>query len=206
MKSLLEFYLDALAYAVRHDFDGAPFKKQIEWQRKVRFEDIDAKKLFWEYVWVVLASGFKVKIAREFHCAFYESGNGVPTACDVSKIYNNTRKKEAIREAQRNYLKWFEILKLSSDKIEFLDSLPFIGSITKYHLAKNLGLDVAKPDVHLLRLCEIFRFEDAQSLCEFIAANTGERVSVIDLVLWFYCAENPEYKKLADAGYQEVLA
>jgi hypothetical protein len=206
MKSLLEFYQDALAYAVRHDFDAAPFKKQIEWQRKVRFEDIDAKKLFWEYVWVVLASGFKVKIAREFHRAFYESGNGLPIACDVSKIYNNARKKEAIREAQRNYLKWFEILKLSSDKLEFLDSLPFIGSITKYHLAKNLGLDVAKPDVHLLRLCEIFHFKDAQSLCEYIATHIGERVSVIDLVLWFYCAENPGYKQLLRVQDQQVLA
>lgn len=36
--------------------------------------------------------------------------------------------------------------------IEFCETLPRVGGITKYHLAKNLGVDVAKPDVWLERV------------------------------------------------------
>jgi len=34
----------------------------------------------------------------------------------------------------------------------FLMSLPYVGAVTWRHLAKNLGLPVAKADRHLVRL------------------------------------------------------
>lgn len=213
LKSILEFYNTALSYAGSHTFDGRPFKESMDWQRNIRFEDIDATKFFFEYVWVVLASGFKVAIARKYFDAFFESGNGRPEDCDISKLYNNKRKKEAIRKMQRSYVQRFAKLKYydsfkdeharDSSRFLYISCLPFIGPVTKYHLAKNLGLDFAKPDVHLTRLCNIFCFKDAQALCEEISEETKERVSVIDLVLWFYCSENPGYQNLKE---MEVLA
>ena len=76
-----------------------------------------------------------------------------------------------------------------ADPIETLQSLPFIGPITAVHLAKNLGLDVAKPDRHLVRLTEWLGYSCASELCTQIASETGEQVKVVDLILWRYMAD-----------------
>jgi thermostable 8-oxoguanine DNA glycosylase len=67
--------------------------------------------------------------------------------------------------------------------------LPYIGSITAVHLAKNLGFNVAKPDRHLVRLSRQFGYICAADLCSDIAKDTGEQVKVIDLALWRYMAD-----------------
>lgn len=203
MKSLLEFYQEAYKYAEAHDFN-----QTIQWQRNVNFEHIDAKGFFFEYVWVVLASGFKVERARPFFDAFYKSGKGIPEKCDVSKVYKNSRKQEAIQNMIPIYHQVFDVLKSKEGltKLEYLETLPFIGPVTKFHISKNLGIsDFAKPDIHLNRLCKIFKFESAQSLCEYISKETGEKVSVVDLILWFYCSENLGYKELKQHGEQMEL-
>lgn len=74
-----------------------------------------------------------------------------------------------------------------AERLEWLAALPWIGGITKFHLAKNFGVDVAKPDVHLQRLAELHG-ETAQSLCERLAAGTPFRARTIDLLLWRACA------------------
>ena len=71
--------------------------------------------------------------------------------------------------------------------LDFCDSLPWIGGITKYHLAKNFGAQVAKPDVHLVRLAEREGCAP-QQLCERLAAATGWRVITVDTLLWRACA------------------
>ena len=58
---------------------------------------------------------------------------------------------------------------------------------TKYHLAKNCGADVAKPDVHLQRLAEAHG-TTVHDLCADLASRTGYRIATIDLVLWRACA------------------
>jgi hypothetical protein len=75
----------------------------------------------------------------------------------------------------------------ADDKLVFCASLPWIGEITKYHLAKNFGAQVAKPDVHLQRLAD-HEGCTAQQLCERIAAVTGYKVPTVDTVLWRACA------------------
>ena len=76
---------------------------------------------------------------------------------------------------------------VSNDKLAFLESLPWIGGITKYHAAKNFGLQYAKPDVHLARLAEREGCT-AQQLCERLAGELGLRVASVDTVLWRACA------------------
>lgn len=75
----------------------------------------------------------------------------------------------------------------ADDKLAFCESLPWIGGITKYHLAKNFGADVAKPDVHLKRLADAAGCT-AQALCDRLARETGYRVGTVDVVLWRACA------------------
>lgn len=76
----------------------------------------------------------------------------------------------------------------AEDKVAFLATLPWIGPVTKFHLAKNFGGNFAKPDVHLNRLAEAEN-TTAQALCDRLAAETGYRAATIDLILWRACAD-----------------
>ncbi len=73
---------------------------------------------------------------------------------------------------------------LVEDPESFIRSLPYIGPVTWRHLAKNIGLSVAKPDRHLVRLASATARESVDELCDEIAGWLGEPVAVVDLVLW----------------------
>ena len=64
-----------------------------------------------------------------------------------------------------------------------LRRLPYIGPVTVWHLAKNLGLDVAKSDRHLARISLAFGFDDANHFCSAISRAIGERRKVVDLIV-----------------------
>src|SRR5207249_1747968 len=72
------------------------------------------------------------------------------------------------------------------EPIRALRQLPFIGQVTVYHLAKNLGMAVAKPDRHLLRLADFMGFRSPQELCAELSQVTGDPINVVDLILWRY--------------------
>ncbi|CAN0576693.1 unnamed protein product, partial [Ectocarpus sp. 12 AP-2014] len=76
------------------------------------------------------------------------------------------------------------------DPIEELQNFAHIGPITVWHLAKNLGLNVAKPDRHLARLSAQIGFIDADDLCSRLADQSDEPKKVVDLILWRYIADN----------------
>src|SRR5260370_2025861 len=84
--------------------------------------------------------------------------------------------------------------KIGSDGVEFLRSLPFIGPATSFHLAKNIGLDVVKPDRHLMRICALAGYENPADFCANISTVVGDRLSVVDLVVWRYATLNPGYR------------
>ena len=69
----------------------------------------------------------------------------------------------------------------AEEKVTWLTGLPWIGSITCWHLAKNYGHDCAKPDRHLVRIAGA---EGVNPLCERLSHETGDRVATVDLVLW----------------------
>jgi hypothetical protein len=78
---------------------------------------------------------------------------------------------------------------MQSNPIGELRRLPYIGPVTVWHLAKNLGLDVAKPDRHLVRLSSCFGFRSTAQLCAALSEITGEQIKVVDLILWRYLAD-----------------
>jgi hypothetical protein len=65
-----------------------------------------------------------------------------------------------------------------------LERIPFLGKITKYHAAKSLGFDCIKPDRHLVRIAKEHGYIDCNTMCNFISAETGDKVSLVDIVLW----------------------
>lgn len=95
--------------------------------------------------------------------------------------YKNDPRRKLMYESLIN-----DTQKLSRDmlRVGYLGTLPWIGKITKWHLARNMGIDVAKPDRHLVRLCEEFGFKDVQKMCGFISKRTGDRIGLVDVILW----------------------
>lgn len=70
--------------------------------------------------------------------------------------------------------------------LQYLQTLPEIGKVTKYHLARNIGLDVVNPNRHLTRLAEVAG-TTPEELCRSVAKAIGERVGVVDYVFYQWC-------------------
>jgi hypothetical protein len=86
---------------------------------------------------------------------------------------------------------------IATDPIQKLMEFPFIGPITVWHLAKNLGLNVAKPDRHLVRISMALGFSNPMKFCNVIAQERGDPVRVVDLIIWRYMADHPmEFRAL----------
>lgn len=137
-----------------------------------------------EAIFVICNSGMKNTVARGIYqrvtAALYE---GRP----VREAFGHPGKAAAIESIWRGrHISWQNYID-AADKLEYLAGLPWIGGITKYHLAKNFGLPYAKPDVHLQRLADREGCTP-QQLCERLAAETGLGVNAIDTVLWRACA------------------
>jgi hypothetical protein len=158
----------------------------MEWSQGLDFDKIDVNTFFAEYCWAVLCSGMKVTVARLMQERLFRGG------FHPERI-GHPLKRRALEEAWQKYPEWFAHLRSlrgrPEEQVEYLDSLPHIGPITKLHLAQNIGLEVAKPDVHLQRVAKRFGYESVQEMCEVIAAVTGERVRTVDLVIWRRCEQ-----------------
>ena len=165
------------------------FQQEIDLVEKRTFNDQTSGDFFREYVYVVCNSGMKNKVAEKIFQDYMWKG---------IQAIKHSLKRKAILEAEKHFEEWFETLKVRVKhhrELEFLESLPHIGKITKYHLARNLGLDVAKPDRHLSRLADHFGFSDANHLCIGIYSLIEGRcrVGTIDVILWRYCTLYRDY-------------
>lgn len=153
-----------------------------------------------EAAWVVLCSGFSESAVRRVFaqlslCFFdWESAQEVSRYrehCRVAALsrFRNARKIDAILCAA-SFLCEFGFAEFKSwvlaEPFKALRSLPYIGPVTVFHLAKNLGIPVAKPDRHLMRIATQMGYSDVQSLCGDVASFTGEPIQVVDIVFWRY--------------------
>ena len=136
-------------------------------------------------IYVICNSGMKNSVAVAIHrrCMAALRGGGSATA-----KYGHPGKAFAIDRIWRERAALFEAHLVADDKLAFLATLPWIGPITVYHLAKNLGGDFAKPDVHLNRLAAAEGCT-AQKLCERLARDTGYRAATVDTILWRACEQ-----------------
>lgn len=174
--SLLNFYNQA-----KQDVIQKGYKREIDIVEERHLNDITPEIFQKEYVYVVCNSGMKNQVAEKIFQNYVYKGN---------KVINHPGKWEAIKTSERQYKHWFDMLcskKTDIDRVEYLESLPWIGKITKYHLARNLGIDCAKPDRHLTRMAKICGFDDVQLMCKEISDKTGDRIGTVDVVLWRYC-------------------
>lgn len=197
----MRFYTDARSYV-----ESAGLTAEIAWQRATEFSEFTESDLLREHAWVTLCSGFRESVVRKVfdHVSLcfcdWESAEAIVSAgliCCVTaeSLFSNRLKLRGIFAGSQHVHKTgFEKFKQSVliDPIAQLQALPYIGPTTSWHLAKNLGLDVSKPDRHLVRISELFGFSTASDLCRQLASITGDQTKVVDLIVWRYVADNPQ--------------
>ena len=185
-------YLKQLYETAKKEVLNSKYAWEVNLVEKRVFEEQTPKDFLIEYVFVVCNSGMRNQVAEKIFERYMEQG--------IVAI-KHPLKKKAILEAEQDYKKWFETLKIRKQhhtELDFLGSLPHIGKITKYHLARNLGFDVAKPDRHMQKLAELFGYVDPNHMCIDLHMFTGGeyRVGTIDVILWRFCNLNPNYLEM----------
>lgn len=162
---------------------GDVAKEDIEWAESIRPPD-NVIEFALEAIFVICNSGMKNTVARGiFNRVTAQLMDGKP----VGAVFGHKGKVEAIERIWRDRDRLLSEFLDADDRLAYCASLPFIGNITKYHLAKNFGVQCAKPDVHLQRLADREGCTP-QDLCERLAAESGYSVATVDTVLWRACA------------------
>jgi hypothetical protein len=157
----------------------------IDWSQAIE-PPADADDFADRAIYVICNSGMRVTIAAPIHerCMEVLRSGGA-----VAAVYGHAGKAQAIETIWRERARLYaDFLAAADDPLSFVATLPWIGPVTRHHLAKNLGIDDAKPDVHLERLA---RREgvSVHELCQRLAHETGYRMATIDTILWRACAD-----------------
>lgn len=194
---IVSFYDKAFDYII-----NSGYADEIDWQRGRDINSATESEFLREGAWVILCSGFKEQYIRSSFDSLslcfwdWESSSLIVENQEFCKstalkIFKNERKIDAIiAMAKKVDSEGFESVHQSTkdDPIDYLKQYLMIGDITCWHLAKNLGCDVAKPDRHMIRISQKFGFDNVHVMCETVADAVNETVAVVDLVLWRYAA------------------
>lgn len=193
-----EFYRSAKTYLLDHGYAD-----ELAWQERLDFESFTESDLLREASWVILCSGFREAVVRrhfDFISLCFCDWESAEIICKLSSHcraaaltrFANKRKIEAIIETadyiRRTGFSEFKA-RILADPLDALKILPFIGSITAFHLAKNLGFSSAKPDRHLQRVTTNLSYSDVATLCSDISRLSGDSVQVVDLILWRFAEQ-----------------
>ena len=157
----------------------AGYGHEYQWGQTVG-APTDADAFFAEYGWVVCNSGMRNSVAEGIWSRVTAAiREGLP----VAEVFGHPGKAAAIQLVWDHCGDYFARYMEAEDKIAFIASLPWIGQITKWHLAKNYGVDCAKPDRWLVRLAER-EGTTPLALCSRLASASGDRIGTVDVVLW----------------------
>lgn len=155
----------------------------IEWSENCRAPE-SPDDFASEAIFVICNSGMKNTVARGIYDRVMPA---IRAGRSAATTFGHVGKAAAMDDIWRRRVELLQAYTAANDKVAFCETLPWIGGITKYHLAKNFGAQVAKPDVHLKRLADR-EGVSSQALCERLSAATGYKVPTIDLILWRACA------------------
>ena len=165
-----------------------------------------------EVFYVICVAGFRQKTAKMIcnKIKDYIRSSTNPNFDDMIKIYGNVNKVKAILEVWNNRKELHkEFYKLSNPelKLDFLSKLPHIGHITKYHIARNLGVNFVKYDIWIQRLGVALYGEieyvnkisnsklnvKIKEICDKMFLDLEEQINektgYIDVVLWKACQQ-----------------
>ena len=192
----------------------ADYTKAVDFTMKTHSSDLnridsltgllkDFDQFFYEYVYVVLASGFKGKIAARLTPQLVECEGDIDK---MYKIFKNQRKLNAIAKMWGQKDNW-ETVREGFRSVDDLSKLPYIGEITKFHLARNIGLiSCAKPDLHLCRWCGKITGNDSEEIVPIVTQAIADKVErkqgTVDFALWVWLSHNQgEEMECCHGGY-----
>jgi hypothetical protein len=186
---LARIYLQAKRHVIEHGYID-----EIAWQHCTG--PVTPERFVREAAWVILCSGMSESVIHNLFSRFAAELGNFKTSWLVGNveiarfralyIFNHERKVDSILEIARM------VHALGADGLRrrmlepeiFLRGLPYIGPVTWRHLAKNLGVPIAKADRHLVRLTEALGRSSVEELCEEVSAWIGDPVPVVDIVFW----------------------
>lgn len=169
------------------------------WRNLPKPAEIEECYFFSELTWCIYNAGMKETVIRQKWSNIQELYFNFNADMVVSEsefirfaapgIFNHKLKTEAVIKSAKMIVNDRPInKKLGSmsevEALTYFKTYPFIGDVTKYHIARNVGFDVVKPDRHLVRITEFLNYEAPDKLVREIANITGERKGFIDYVLW----------------------
>jgi hypothetical protein len=200
--NLVSSYLDVKRHVINKGFGW-----EVDWQENQCIESISESEFYREAAWVILSSGMSVRsvtsVFSKISSAFFYWNDSEEIIkrrnyCidEALEHFNHKGKINAILSIIKHVNNiGFDIfkLKLIDEGVEYIQQFNYFGPATSFHLAKNIGMNVAKPDRHLIRIAEALNFPNPSELCEVIANRIDEKINVVDVVLWRYCVLNPNY-------------
>lgn len=215
--SQVEVLVDRYLYA-RNLVCRSGFENELRWQETRQTSCVSESIFLREAAWVVLNAGMRESVIRNLFQSFSVAFlNWSRASCIVENrerctdnalnVFANRRKVGAIVEiaGRVSELGISEVQRrLRQEGIAFVSQFPFMGPATSRHLAKNLGVDVAKPDRHLCRIASAAGFVDPQSLCQVISDYVPDRIAVVDIVLWRFSTLVPSYQETFRLSCKEI--
>lgn len=199
-----------VAYLAALNFiESQGFSREVDWARERSISRVTPVYFLEETAWVVLSSGMRESVVRrafpgvrhafddfiEPSAIAREPVRFVQKAC---RWFNHPGKLGGIAEAAA----WLAdegiegiLSSLEADGPDALRRIPFVGPVTSLHLAKNLGLPIAKPDRHLVRIAAALGFSSPDALCASVSSRTGEHSGLVDLVLWRFATLTQGYEE-----------
>ena len=157
----------------------AGYGRMIEWSENATAPR-DAEAFASEVIYVICNSGMKNSVAAPIAARCLEA---LRRGGSATSVFRHPGKGPAIDAIWSKRGELFERSTAENAKVEDLLELPWIGPVTMYHLAKNLGADEAKPDVHLERIARADR-TTTHRLCRRLARLTGLKIATVNSVLW----------------------
>ncbi|MDR8877284.1 hypothetical protein [Burkholderia multivorans] len=167
---------------VREAVCSSGFAHDIEWSEGVSPPQT-ADAFAQEYVFVVCNSGMRAQVAQGI---YRKVMTALIAGSHPRSVFGHKGKCDGIWAVWSAREVWFINFLAATDPVQFLGEMPWIGTITKWHLAKNFGVDVAKPDRHLVRVAQRYG-TTPQALCEALALASGDRIGTVDTVIWRAC-------------------
>lgn len=199
------FYL-----TVKRLIENRGYAMELAWHEHVPRRDHTEHDVLAEATWAILSVGMADRVVRQVHQRVMVRLDGLPSAAHL--VDDRVRLETAALEVFRHrgkvdaifgfaaYLRRIGteelVRRLHQNPVEALAGLRFFGPASSLHLAKNLGVRVAKPDRHLVRLSGLTG-HTPQELCDRLAGLSNDDVHVIDYVLWRYLSLDRRFLSLA---------
>lgn len=179
------------------------YGQDIKQMQLISWDEVQPSLFFEEYVWVVCATGFSAKAVGKFVGRLIDKLGWFDELAkeEFSDVFNRTRgilnneaKIKAIHQTAKIIWEgmkdpgWEKFKQEYMASPEKLQKFPYIGKVTCYHLARNIGLlDAVKPDLHLVRMAKHWGYEDCVSMCKDVQPE-GMPLGIVDYIFWMTAA------------------